>query len=58
MTGKGIRSTVNRAFMVIGSLFFLGGIYLGTLTFVQALISFRPCPSSSMLSASGGMNWR
>lgn len=36
MTGKGISATVNRAFMVIGSLFFLGGIYLGVLTFLQA----------------------
>ena len=36
MTGKEISTTVNRAFMVIGALFFFGGLYLGGLTYLQA----------------------
>ncbi|MDC7239809.1 MAG: hypothetical protein PQJ50_05550 [Spirochaetales bacterium] len=36
MTGKGITETVNRAFLVIGSLFIFGGLYLGVLTFLDA----------------------
>jgi hypothetical protein len=36
MTGKNINTMVNRAFTIFGLLFFVGGVYLGTLIFVTA----------------------
>ena len=40
MTGKNITTMVNRAFMVFGLLFFIGGIYLGTLIYLTALETY------------------